>query len=73
MPVPHLRRASQASEFVFPLSLSILYNNINMSTNEDPGRSSMEDSPPSGEDELVEPDQGNGAWKSSRTPDALLT
>lgn len=23
----------------------------------------MEDSPPSGEDELVEPDQGNGAWK----------
>ncbi|KAF3014539.1 hypothetical protein E8E15_000763 [Penicillium rubens] len=35
MPVPHLRRASQAS------------------------RSSMEDSPPSGEDELVEPDQGN--------------
>ncbi|KAJ9490658.1 hypothetical protein VN97_g2577 [Penicillium thymicola] len=46
MPVPHLRRTSQASEFVFPLFLSHC-------------RSSMEDSPPSGEDELVEPDQGN--------------
>ncbi|CAG8091202.1 unnamed protein product, partial [Penicillium salamii] len=31
----------------------------NMSSNADPGRSSMEDSPPSGEDEVVEPDQGN--------------
>lgn len=28
----------------------------------------MEDSPPSGEDELVEPDQGNGACKASITP-----
>ncbi|KAJ5960002.1 uncharacterized protein N7479_007152 [Penicillium vulpinum] len=35
MPVPHLRRASQAS------------------------RSSTDDSPPSGEDEVIEPDQGN--------------
>ena len=36
-----------------------------MSTNADLGRSSMEDSPPSGEDEVVEPDQGNGACKSA--------
>lgn len=31
-----------------------------MATKPDSGRSSMEDSPPSGEEELVEPDQGNG-------------
>lgn len=44
-----------------------------MSTNADPGRSSMEDSPASGEDEVVEPDQGNGACKSAILPDTQLT
>lgn len=76
MPVPHLRRTSQASKFVFPLSLLSYchtFNNINMSTKVDPGRSSMEDSPPSGEDEIVEPDQGNGVCNSSISPDTQLT
>jgi hypothetical protein len=34
-----------------------------MSVNPEIGRSSMEDSPQSGEDEVVEPEQGNGAYR----------
>ena len=39
-----------------------------MATNANLGRSSMEDSPASGEDEVVEPEQGNGAYKPSTPP-----
>lgn len=75
MPVPHLRRTSQASEFdpsypfvIHPIHSKHFNMAINMATNANLGRSSMEDSPASGEDEVVEPEQGNGASKPSIPP-----
>ncbi|KAJ5684334.1 uncharacterized protein N7477_000679 [Penicillium maclennaniae] len=64
MPVPGLRRASMASKFspsfCFGTSkLQALSTMTEPNTLAHPGRSSMEDSVQSGEDEIVEPEQGN--------------
>jgi hypothetical protein len=58
MPVPHLRRTSLTSGFLFLSQLTTLQTMSD--THATLGRSSVDDSPGSGEDEIVEPEQGNG-------------